>query len=39
MIFFPALIIDTLSRADLSSVPVLGVGGALVGVDPDHGAI
>ncbi len=31
MIFFPALIIDTLSRADLSSVPVLGVGGALVG--------
>ena len=37
VIFFPALIIDTLSRADLSSVPVLGVGGALVGVDPDHG--
>lgn len=31
MIFFPALIIDTLSRADLSSVPVLGVGGALIG--------
>jgi len=31
VIFFPALIIDTLSRADLSSVPVLGVGGALVG--------
>lgn len=31
VIFFPALIIDTLSRADLGSVPVLGVGGALVG--------
>lgn len=31
VIFFPALVIDTLSRADLSSVPVLGVGGALVG--------
>jgi hypothetical protein len=31
VIFFPALIIDTLSRADLASVPVLGVGGALVG--------
>ncbi len=31
VIFFPALIIDTLSRADLSSVPVLGVGGALTG--------
>jgi len=31
LIFFPALIIDTLARADLSSVPVLGVGGALVG--------
>lgn len=30
-IFFPALIIDTLARADLGSVPVLGVGGALVG--------
>lgn len=30
VIFFPALIIDTLARADLSSVPVLGVGGALV---------
>lgn len=29
VIFFPALIIDTLARADLSSVPVLGVGGAL----------
>ncbi|MET0531770.1 MAG: AEC family transporter [Microvirga sp.] len=31
VIFFPALIIDTLSRADLTSVPVLGVGGALMG--------
>ncbi|RDI59898.1 AEC family transporter [Microvirga subterranea] len=31
VIFFPALIIDTLSRADLSSVPVVGVGGALIG--------
>jgi malonate transporter len=31
VIFFPALIIDTLSRADLASVPVLGVGGALIG--------
>ncbi|WP_243368322.1 AEC family transporter [Microvirga solisilvae] len=31
VIFFPALIIDTLARADLASVPVLGVGGALVG--------
>ena len=31
LIFFPALTIDTLSRADLSSVPVLGVGGALIG--------
>lgn len=31
VIFFPALIVDTLSRADLTSVPVLGVGGALVG--------
>jgi predicted permease len=30
-IFFPAIIIDTLARADLSSVPVLGVGGALIG--------
>jgi predicted permease len=30
VIFFPALIIDTLARADLASVPVLGVGGALV---------
>jgi len=31
VIFFPALIIDTLSRADLTSVPVFGVGGALIG--------
>lgn len=31
VIFFPALIIDTLARADLASVPVLGVGGSLVG--------
>jgi malonate transporter and related proteins len=31
VIFFPALVIDTLARADLSSVPVLGVGGALMG--------
>jgi malonate transporter len=30
-IFFPALIIDTLARADLAAVPVLGVGGALIG--------
>jgi predicted permease len=30
-IFFPAIIVDTLARADLGSVPVLGVGGALVG--------
>jgi malonate transporter and related proteins len=30
-IFFPAIIIDTLARADLGSVPVVGVGGALVG--------
>jgi predicted permease len=29
-IFFPALIIDTLSRANLRDVPVAGVGGALV---------
>ncbi len=28
-VLFPALIIDTLSRADLSRVPVVGVGGAL----------
>ncbi len=31
VLFFPALIINTLSRADLASVPVAGVGGALVG--------
>lgn len=31
VIFFPALIIHTLAGADLASVPVLGVGGALVG--------
>jgi predicted permease len=31
VIFFPALIVDTLARADLTSVPVLGVGGALIG--------
>lgn len=31
VIFFPALIVDTLARADLSSVPVIGVGGALIG--------
>ncbi|MGO4704156.1 AEC family transporter [Microvirga sp. 2MCAF38] len=31
VIFFPALIIKTLARADLSSVPVTGVGGALMG--------
>jgi malonate transporter len=30
-IFFPAIIIDTLARADLASVPMLGVGGALIG--------
>ena len=30
-ILFPALLIDTLSRANLSSVPVFGVGGALLG--------
>lgn len=30
-IFFPAVIIDTLVRADLREVPVLGIGGALVG--------
>jgi malonate transporter and related proteins len=30
-IFFPAIIIHTLARADLTTVPVLGVGGALVG--------
>jgi predicted permease len=31
VVFFPALVIDTLARADLSSVPVAGVGGALIG--------
>lgn len=31
VIFFPALIVDTLARADLSTVPVVGVGGALIG--------
>lgn len=31
VIFFPALIIHTLSQADLASVPVIGVGGALIG--------
>ena len=31
VIFFPALIVDTLARADLSTVPVIGVGGALIG--------
>jgi malonate transporter and related proteins len=30
VVFFPALIIDTLARADLASVPVVGVGGSLV---------
>lgn len=30
VIFFPALIIYTLSNADLSTVPVIGVGGALM---------
>jgi malonate transporter and related proteins len=30
-VFFPAIIVDTLARADLGSVPVFGVGGALVG--------
>ena len=29
-IFFPAIIIDTLAHADLGSVPMLGVGGALI---------
>src|SRR5215210_7593892 len=29
-IFFPAVIIQTLARADLSSVPLLSVGGALI---------
>ena len=31
VVFFPALVIETLARADLSSVPVLSVGGALIG--------
>jgi malonate transporter and related proteins len=31
VVFFPALVIDTLARADLSSVPVVSVGGALMG--------
>src|SRR4051794_21771814 len=31
VVFFPALVIDTLARADLASVPVLSVGGALIG--------
>ncbi len=30
VVFFPALIVDTLARADLGSVPVAGTGGALV---------
>jgi hypothetical protein len=30
-VFFPATIVDTLARADLRTVPVLGVGAALVG--------
>lgn len=30
VIFFPALVIDTLAKADLASVPVAGVGGSLV---------
>jgi predicted permease len=29
-VFFPAVIIQTLARADLSSVPLLGVGAALI---------
>ncbi len=28
-VLFPALLIDTLARADLTTVPVFGVGGAL----------
>ncbi len=31
VVFFPALIIDTLARADLAAVPVIGVGAALIG--------
>jgi predicted permease len=30
VVFFPALIINTLARADLASVPVVDVGGALI---------
>ena len=30
-VLFPALLVDTLARADLGSVPVAGVGGALAG--------
>jgi predicted permease len=30
-VFFPAIIIETLVKADLSTMPVLGVGGALIG--------
>lgn len=30
LVFFPAVIVDTLTSADLSDVPVLGVAGALV---------
>jgi malonate transporter and related proteins len=30
VVFFPAIIIYTLARADLSQVPVLGMGGAMV---------
>jgi predicted permease len=30
VVFFPALVIDTLARADLGAVPVVGVGAALV---------
>jgi predicted permease len=31
VVFFPALVIDTLARADLSSVPIVSVGSALIG--------
>lgn len=31
VIFFPAIIILTLARADLSQVPVFGMGGAMIG--------
>ncbi|MCC5977057.1 MAG: AEC family transporter [Salinarimonas sp.] len=30
VVFFPAIIIHTLARADLSEVPVLGMGGAMI---------